>query len=76
LKRRKVKTMENEEWVKIQRDYLEKQAPLRAAWINGDEEAGKELKKLVAETEAECPPITGAFTYINCWTKEAKKHGF
>ena len=36
-----------DEWVKNQREYLEKQAPLRAAWINGDEEAGRKLHELV-----------------------------
>jgi hypothetical protein len=40
-----------EEWGRIQYEYLEKQGPLREAWINGDEEAGRQLKRLLAETQ-------------------------
>lgn len=64
------------EWLKLQREYLEKQAPLRVAWINGDEEAGKKLRQLVAETNAKCPPLTGAFRYTQADVEEAKKAGF
>ncbi len=65
-----------DEWVKNQREYLEKQAPLRAAWINGDEEAGRKLHELVEETTKKCPPITGTFTYTQADVEEAKRAGF
>ena len=59
-----------------EREYLARQAPLRAAWINGDQEAGRKLKELVEETTAKCPPLTGTFTYTEEDVKEAKRHGF
>lgn len=63
-------------WLQVQLDYLKKQAPLRAAWINGDEETGEQLKALVAETTVKCPPLTGTFTYTQQDVEEAKKAGF
>ena len=54
---------ETHQWVLDQREYLAKQAPLRAAWIAGDEDAKKQLRALVEETTAKCKPLTDTFTY-------------
>jgi hypothetical protein len=69
-------SMSNDQWLQNQREYLEKQAPLRAAWVNGDEAAGEQLKQLVAEYTEKCPPITGTFRYTQEQADEAKKAGF
>jgi hypothetical protein len=64
------------------REFLEAQAPLRAAWNDetlSDEEreqAGAELKALVEQFSAEHPPITGVFYYTEEDVEEAKRHGF
>ena len=55
----------DQEWIKNQRDYLERQAPLRAAWNDENlsqeerDAAGDALRQLVAETTEKCPPLTG-----------------
>jgi hypothetical protein len=66
----------NEQWLKDQQEYLEKQAPLRAAWLNGDEDAGEQLRQLIAESTAKFPPITGTFHYTQEQVDEAKRRGF
>ncbi len=61
--------MTDQEWIKNQRDYLERQAPLRAAWNDESlpqeerDAAGKALRQLVAEVTEKCPPLTGTFYY-------------
>lgn len=66
----------NDQWLKDQKDYLKKQAPLRSAWLKGDEAAGEQLKKLVAEVTAKHPPITGTFHYTQEDVDKARKAGF
>lgn len=74
--------MDNQEWVRIQRDYLEKQAPLRATWLDeslpAEDRAAayEQLTTLIQETTKKCPPITGTFYYTQEEADEAKRHGF
>lgn len=74
-----------EEWEKrrlVMDEYMDRQTPLRAAWLDKSlpaevrEEAGRKLTALIAEVTAKCPPITGTFTYTDEDVEEAKKHGF
>jgi hypothetical protein len=68
--------MSNDQWLDFQREYLAKQAPLRAAWLKGDEAAGDQLRQLVEEYTAKCPPITGTIHYTQEQVDEARKAGF
>ena len=67
---------------KDHREYLEAQAPLRAAWLDESlppaerAEAKKKLHALVEDFKRRFPPITGTFTYTPEQAEQAKQAGF
>ena len=77
-----MKQEQRDGWIGCQREYMDKQAPLRATWLNEElpadvrAEAKRQLLLLVEETTRKCPPITGTFTYTDEDVKEAREHGF
>jgi hypothetical protein len=75
IDRKELQMTSNNQWLKDQKEYLEKQAPLRAAWLNGDEDAGRKLKELVAEYTAKQPPLAGTFSYTQEQVEQARRAG-
>jgi hypothetical protein len=74
--------MTDAEWIAAQREYLQKQASLRATWLDESqpdevrERAYLALRQLVAETEEKCPPLTGIFYYTEEEEEAARKAGY